>query len=526
MDAPSSFAPAPPGPAGEKLNLAMLCSPDHPVPAVVLCLRQRGHTVSLRCGVDELTALDPRPDAIFIAADAPVPALLAAAAMAPAAPAWPHLVFLGIAWPEPLAWPGGIWRDFVADPPSAQQLDALLDRLACRRAQDAQASAAARQLEDLQLGLSMVQDEFLRLSSRLSHELQGTLKHVAQMSRRLQTGAALAAEPSLGRHLEMIAMAAERGQAVTRDLVALAQITVSKPWPTSVDLAALVAQCITEIGRGSDRAVWRVAQLPAVFGDPALLCVAIRHLLANAVKFSAGQSRPCIEVAAVADAGGTTLQVLDNGVGFDPARAHRLFLPLERLHPASAFEGNGMGLAMVKAVADRHGGSVAARARPAGGSVFSLWLPRPPAQAPAATQRQDNPRSASPLPGGRWVLVIDDEELVLAIISAMLRRDGHQVRIAASGEEGLALLGECGPFDVVICDWHMPGIEGPAVMKEVKRIHAGTTTILLTGRALRSEHLAADASVDALLSKPVTRGDLRRAMAPCGRGRAARGALA
>ena len=107
-------------------------------------------------------------------------------------------------------------------------------------------------------------------------------------------------------------------------------------------------------------------------GDPALLRQVWVNLLSNAIKFTAPREEACIEIgvmpsekpdssaseAAKSDFSEVTLFVRDNGVGFDPQYAHKLFGVFQRLHQEDAFEGTGIGLATVRRIIQRHGGRV------------------------------------------------------------------------------------------------------------------------------------------------------------------------
>jgi signal transduction histidine kinase len=113
-----------------------------------------------------------------------------------------------------------------------------------------------------------------------------------------------------------------------------------------------------------------------VRGDPALLALAFVNLLSNAIKYSRGREPPVVDVEAQEDAGAAVVRIRDNGVGFDMAHATRLFTPFERLHSAREFEGTGMGLANVRRIMERHGGSIRAESSPGAGATFILQFAR------------------------------------------------------------------------------------------------------------------------------------------------------
>jgi signal transduction histidine kinase len=117
-------------------------------------------------------------------------------------------------------------------------------------------------------------------------------------------------------------------------------------------------------------------------GDAIRLRTVVRHLLTNAWKFTAARPVTHIAFAEVPDAHGEgdncmrTFRLADNGVGYAPEMAGRLFLPFERLHPASEYEGAGMGLATVRRIVHLHGGRVWSESDEANGATFFFSLPR------------------------------------------------------------------------------------------------------------------------------------------------------
>jgi signal transduction histidine kinase len=119
-----------------------------------------------------------------------------------------------------------------------------------------------------------------------------------------------------------------------------------------------------------------------VTADPSLIRTALYNLLDNAWKYTAGRDDATIEVATIPFTGDTICwYVRDNGAGFDPAQVGKLFSAFQRLHPASQFPGTGIGLASVRQIIERHGGSVHATGATGHGATFSFTLP---ATEPAA----------------------------------------------------------------------------------------------------------------------------------------------
>ena len=118
-----------------------------------------------------------------------------------------------------------------------------------------------------------------------------------------------------------------------------------------------------------------IAPLPAIDADPSLLRIVLVNLLSNALKFTRGREPARIEVFAVDGSHpAPVIAVRDNGVGFAPEGAQRLFGVFQRLHSQSDFEGSGVGLATVKRVVTKHGGRVWAEGETGVGATFFFSL--------------------------------------------------------------------------------------------------------------------------------------------------------
>jgi len=135
-----------------------------------------------------------------------------------------------------------------------------------------------------------------------------------------------------------------------------------------VDLNQLVQDLVMELAPSSPSTQIATGPLPTVHADPALARQVFSNLIGNALKFSAGQPDPKVEIGAH----GNAIFVRDNGVGFDAAEAHRLFKPFQRLHRDDEFVGTGVGLSIVKRVIERHGGSIRAESVPGRQTTFAF----------------------------------------------------------------------------------------------------------------------------------------------------------
>jgi light-regulated signal transduction histidine kinase (bacteriophytochrome) len=122
--------------------------------------------------------------------------------------------------------------------------------------------------------------------------------------------------------------------------------------------------------------VWKVGLLPPLYADRAILRVVIVNLLSNAIKFSRGRSPAEIEIGAELKEDSVVVFVRDNGVGFDMKQAEKLFGVFQRLHAKYEFDGNGIGLANVQRIVQRHGGLTWAEGAVGKGATFWFCLPR------------------------------------------------------------------------------------------------------------------------------------------------------
>ena len=126
-------------------------------------------------------------------------------------------------------------------------------------------------------------------------------------------------------------------------------------------------------------------------GDANLLRIALENLIGNAWKFTSRRADARIEIGMRLDGPHRSITVADNGAGFDPRLAAKLFQPFARLHPASEYEGTGIGLATVARIIKRHGGSVRAEGPPGAGATFVCVLPR---SAPVCWDGRHSPEDA------------------------------------------------------------------------------------------------------------------------------------
>ena len=161
------------------------------------------------------------------------------------------------------------------------------------------------------------------------------------------------------------------------DLLAFSHLGRREMLRTEIDMAKLVREVFAECtALVPERAIrLQVGALPAARGDAAMVRQVVVNLLSNAVKFTDRQPAAVIEVSGRVEGDHNLYQVKDNGVGFDPQHAERIFGVFQRLHRAEEFEGTGIGLALVQRIIQRHGGEGWAEGQPGQGATLSFTLP-------------------------------------------------------------------------------------------------------------------------------------------------------
>jgi light-regulated signal transduction histidine kinase (bacteriophytochrome) len=221
-------------------------------------------------------------------------------------------------------------------------------------------------------------EELEAFSGSVSHDLRAPLRHVVGFLKELREDAgSTLSERSLGL-LGMISRATKGMRNLIDDLLAFSRVGISEIQKTVVDLDDLVRETLDDYSAETDerKIEWNIHPLVVVRADRALLRLVFVNLVSNAVKFSAARAQPKIEIGCTTNGKAeTVIFVRDNGAGFDPNYADKLFGLFQRLHSQEAFEGTGLGLANVKRIILRHGGKVWAEGVENVGATFYFSLP-------------------------------------------------------------------------------------------------------------------------------------------------------
>jgi two-component system, OmpR family, sensor kinase len=252
----------------------------------------------------------------------------------------------------------------------------LVARRRARTAGAAATEAAVREAAD-----GATQDR-LRFLMRLDHELKNPLTAMrAGLANIEQAGFTAVAAAGTAAALASITVQADRITRLVSDLRKLADLETMPIESAPVDLTGLldeVAEALHEIPAARERVI-RVTvprapwPLPFVDGDRDLLFIAVQNLVANAIKFSAAGDT--VEVRASEDGDALLLEVADTGFGIPEDEIGQVWQELARGRAARSLPGTGIGLALVRVIAVRHGGQVAIRSRDGQGTVVSMRLP-------------------------------------------------------------------------------------------------------------------------------------------------------
>jgi len=211
-------------------------------------------------------------------------------------------------------------------------------------------------------------------TSSVSHDLRAPLRAVEGfVTLALESGEAI--PPAAKRNFDRVLSAVRSMSAMVEGLLALARQARAPINRSGVDLSALAREVAEELPREAGRRVeFRIADTPAVQADPILMRVVLQNLLGNALKYSRDRDPAVIEFGAEGSGAGVEWFVRDNGAGFDPKYAGKLFQPFARLHSPREFEGTGIGLAAVFRILERHGGGIRAESEPGKGAIFRFRI--------------------------------------------------------------------------------------------------------------------------------------------------------
>jgi len=210
----------------------------------------------------------------------------------------------------------------------------------------------------------------------VSHDLRAPLRAVNGFAQMLVEDYAPQLPEEVQRRLQVIRDRAVHMSKLIDGLLTLSRVGRQTLERVRVDPVEVVRQVLEELGpeRENRQVEVRIGALPPCRGDPTLLAQVFLNLLSNALKYTRRREAAEVEVASLESGGACVYYIRDNGAGFDMRYQDKLFEVFQRLHPASEFEGIGVGLSVVRRIVQRHGGRIWAEAAVDRGATFFFTL--------------------------------------------------------------------------------------------------------------------------------------------------------
>jgi PAS domain S-box-containing protein len=328
---------------------------------------------------------------------------------------------------------------------------------------------------------------------------------------------------------QIVLDAQKRGSGLTRQLLAFARRDVHQP--TVIDLVGTVAG----MADLADRVLGKQHQLHLVHSEPlyieadaAQLEQVILNLVTNARDAMPLGGTIQFAMKSLSDAEAqrmgsrlvskmqALIEVVDTGVGIPPELHSRIFEPF--FTTKARGRGTGLGLAAVQGIVIQNHGSIALESVVGQGTAFRIFFPLQEVAPKVPLSTLTAPRSTDrPTDGyGLRLLLVDDEELVRKATASILSSEGYDVRTASSGDQALGLLNSAGPFDIVLTDLAMPGMNGLELGERIRFSHPRLPVVYMSGffedTFSGRSGIVASAKSGHFLAKPFSREQLFHAL--------------
>jgi PAS domain S-box-containing protein len=232
--------------------------------------------------------------------------------------------------------------------------------------------------------------ELEQFASVAAHDLQEPLRKIQAFGDRLKSKCEEALGDQGRDYLERMQSAAARMQNLIDDLLAFSRVTTKRKPFQPVDLGQVVKEVISDLEGRIQQTCGQVevAAMPTVDADLLQMRQLFQNLMSNGLKFRRTEEPPVVKIEAKIlgemdrpfngfghDCPLCQITVQDNGIGFEEKYLDRIFEVFQRLHGRQEYEGTGMGLAICRKIAERHGGTITARSQPGTGATFIVTLP-------------------------------------------------------------------------------------------------------------------------------------------------------
>jgi signal transduction histidine kinase len=234
-----------------------------------------------------------------------------------------------------------------------------------------------RELEAYAQRLEQLNRELREFAFVASHDLREPLRKIQAFGHLMEDGCGESLTEQARDYVMRITQSAKRMSALLDAVLSYSRAT-EKPGPFALsDLSEIARDAVSDLELPITRAGAHVeiGPLPAAEVDPNQLRQLFQNLIANAIKYCEPGEPPHIKMLGEIKDKSCNLYIQDNGIGFSQKYVDRIFRPFQRLHGRTEYEGTGMGLAICRKIAERHGGNITAKSEPGQGSVFIVTLP-------------------------------------------------------------------------------------------------------------------------------------------------------
>lgn len=234
-----------------------------------------------------------------------------------------------------------------------------------------------QRIAQLEAELAAQRSEMQDFTYTVSHDLRASLRHIISYAHLVQEDAGPQLTEEVQGFLNTITDSAKHMGVLMDGLMEFSRLGTVHVNSEAVSLQDVLQATREALSAQYPQRVvqWNIAgDLPAVQGDAALVAQVVRHVLDNAMKFTANTAVPLMDVSVQSDVANSAvrLTIADNGAGYNPALQDKLFHPFQRLHTAKQFPGIGMGLALTRKAMQRMGGTVSATGQVDAGCTVQL----------------------------------------------------------------------------------------------------------------------------------------------------------
>jgi two-component system NtrC family sensor kinase len=346
----------------------------------------------------------------------------------------------------------------------------------------------------------------------VTHELNNPLTSVIGFAELLQQSDV---SERHRRFLDLIVNSAQRCHKIVQGLLSFAR--QHKPERKAVKVRELIEATIGILQYQMRTSNIEVStnfdpHLPKVMADPHQLQQVFLNIINNARQaIEAFRPKGLIRITTETCESGVRLKFQDDGPGIAPENLNKIFNPFFTTKEVG--KGTGLGLSLTYGIIKEHGGSIRAESKPGEGATFIIELPSPAGNDDTGTTFITRAGMATFDGRGKRILVIDDEEGILNLIRETLTQTGCELEVVRDGEAALDRLRQ-GHYDLTICDWKMPGLNGQQLYDQIRAADpaAASRFIFMSGDVMNEKmQRFLEATGSACIAKPFSLDEFRSA---------------